>query len=194
MSITEKAKKIRFLIADVDGVMTDGKINFFINNEGKNDEIKSYSAVDGIGFYLLHDAGIRTALISGRAHHTTVARAKMLGINYVYQGFLDKLGPFNEILAKENIQPEEIAFIGDDIIDLPLLTKVGLAVCPADATAEAKEACRHILKSNGGNGCVRETAELILKAQGKWDNFLAAIKEGRWQRKPKAETMVVDKK
>ena len=189
-TVNERAKKIKLLIADVDGVLTDGKINLFFNAKGEIDEFTSFAAIDGLGTLFLNYAGIPSAIITGRAHATTASRAKGLGIKYCYQGFLDKTGPFKDILARENITPEQVAYIGDDIIDLPLLSVVGLAVCPADARPETKKYCHYVAAAAGGGGVLRETADLILKARGKWDELERLIKEDKWQRAAKCETQV----
>jgi len=192
-TIIERAKKIKFVITDVDGVLTDGKINLFFNGGGI-DEFTSFAAIDGLGTLFLNHAGIPSAIITGRAHATTAERAKGLGVKYVYQGFLDKTGPFKDILAKEKITPEQVAYIGDDIIDLPLLSVVGLAVCPADARPETKKYCHYVADTKGGRGVLRETADLILKAQGQWDELERQIKEDCWQRKGKCETQIFVRK
>ncbi|MGB2578279.1 YrbI family 3-deoxy-D-manno-octulosonate 8-phosphate phosphatase [Elusimicrobium simillimum] len=188
--VIERAKKIKILITDVDGVLTNGKLNLFINAKGELDEFKSFSAVDGLGFLILSDAGIGSAIITGRTHKTTELRATFLGFKYIYQGYLDKKDPFEDILKRENITAEEVAYIGDDIIDLPLLTKVGLAICPGNAREDVKKYCHYITDANGGDECAREVVEMILNSQGKWHPFVEDIKEARWQRKPKAKTQV----
>jgi len=189
-TIIERAKKIKILITDVDGVLTDGKVNLFFNAAGEIDEFTSFAAIDGLGTLFLNHAGIPSAIITGRNHATTAQRAKGLGVKYIYQGFLDKTGPFKDILDKENIKPEQVAYLGDDIIDLPLLSVVGLAVCPADARPETKKYCHYITACGGGEGVLRETADLILKAQGFWEDLELQIKEDKWKRKKKAETQI----
>ncbi|ACC99010.1 3-Deoxy-D-manno-octulosonate 8-phosphate phosphatase, YrbI family [Elusimicrobium minutum Pei191] len=188
--IIERAKKIKMLITDVDGVLTKGEINLFVNEKGETDEVKQFAAVDGLAFMFLWEFNMPSAILTGRSHKTTVARAKDISVKYVYQGFLSKTFPFEEMLAKENLKPEEIVYIGDDIIDLPVLTKVGLAVCPSDGLDCVKECCQYITKAKGGKGCVREIVEIILKAQGKWDGLFERIKTGTWKRKPKIAPQV----
>ncbi|WP_424245356.1 YrbI family 3-deoxy-D-manno-octulosonate 8-phosphate phosphatase [Elusimicrobium posterum] len=186
----EKAKKIKMLILDVDGVFTDGKVNLFTDPDGTINEVKSFYAMDGLGIILLNEIGISSSIITGRAHISTEARAKQIGIKYLYQGFLSKLEPFNEIIKKDNLKLEEIAYIGDDIIDLPVLTRVGLACCPANSHEEVKKVCHLITETKGGEGCIREVVEIILKAQGKFNDIIAVITDGNWQQKPKHKPQV----
>ena len=121
----ERAKKIKAILTDVDGILTDGKVNFFVRDDGKIDEFKSFHTQDGIAVLLCHSAQIVCGIITGRRHPTTVERAKNLGFKYMYQGFLTKIGPLNDILEKEQLSPEQVAYIGDDITDIPLLKEVG---------------------------------------------------------------------
>ena len=123
----ERAKKIKAILTDVDGILTDGKVNFFLTPDGRVDEFKSFHTQDGIAALLGRKAGLILGIITGRRHATTVRRTEILGYHYMYQGFLSKLGPLHDILKRENLTPEQIAYIGDDITDLPLMKQVGFA-------------------------------------------------------------------
>ena len=170
VSITEKAKKLKLLILDVDGVLTDGKL--FFDNDGN--EYKSFHARDGHGIKLLRQTGVEVAVISGRKSNSVALRMKSLGIEHVYQGHENKLAAFNEVLQKLNITPDQAAHMGDDLLDLPLMTRVGLSIAVADANFavfERADWCTHL---PGGNGAVREACDFIMQAQGHFDDVLNA--------------------
>ncbi|MBI4777955.1 HAD-IIIA family hydrolase [Candidatus Desantisbacteria bacterium] len=166
MSITEKAKQIKMLLLDVDGVLTDGGI--IIDAEGK--EIKVFNVYDGAGIELAHKEGLLTAIISGRYSQPVEHRARELGINNVFQNIANKVKVYNKLIAKYGITPEQTAYMGDDIFDIPLLKIAGLSFAPATARLEVKEIVDVVTKSAGGKGAVREAIEVILKAQGKWNS------------------------
>ncbi len=163
----ERAKKIKAILTDVDGILTDGKVNFFLTPDGKMDEFKSFHTQDGIAALLCRKAGIILGIITGRRHPTTVHRTNALGYKYMYQGFLNKLAPLNDILKREHLTADEVAYIGDDITDLPLLKKVGFAATVADAIPCVKEAAHFVATREGGHGAYREITDFILNAQGK---------------------------
>jgi 3-deoxy-D-manno-octulosonate 8-phosphate phosphatase (KDO 8-P phosphatase) len=160
-----RAKKIKLLLLDVDGVMTDGKI-FLIPNGTEMVEAKGFHAHDGTGFSLARLAGIKTGLITKRVSETVRLRARDLKIEHVYQGASDKMAIFRQILAAEKLKPEEVAFVGDDIIDLPVMRACGLAFAVADAREDVKDEAHVITDHCGGAGAVRDAVEYILKAQG----------------------------
>lgn len=162
--LNEKIRTISLLVLDVDGVMTDGKI--IIDDMGR--EIKNFDVKDGHGIKILMRYGIDVVLLTGRRSVVVEHRAKDLGIGEVHQGILNKLEIFEEILRKRSLRYENIAFIGDDIVDIPLLKRVGFSVAVADASEDVKKCVDYITKKRGGNGAVREVCELILRAQGKW--------------------------
>jgi 3-deoxy-D-manno-octulosonate 8-phosphate phosphatase (KDO 8-P phosphatase) len=162
--LIEKMKTIRLLVLDVDGVMTDGKI--IMNDMGR--EIKNFDVKDGHGIKILMRCGIDVILLTGRRSAVVEHRAKDIGIEEVYQGIFNKLEKFEEILQNKAFNYENIAFMGDDIVDIPLLKRVGFSVAVADATEEVKMCVDYITKKAGGDGAVREVCELILQAQGKW--------------------------
>jgi 3-deoxy-D-manno-octulosonate 8-phosphate phosphatase (KDO 8-P phosphatase) len=160
---------IKLLILDVDGVMTDGRIVYDANGV----ETKFFNVKDGHGIKMVQRAGISVAIISGRQSMVVDLRAKELGIDRVYQGALDKLGPFQEILAATGLDASQIAYMGDDIIDLPILRRVGFAAAPCDAVDEVLAAVHFTARNRGGWGAVRELCDLILKGGGKWDEITA---------------------
>jgi 3-deoxy-D-manno-octulosonate 8-phosphate phosphatase (KDO 8-P phosphatase) len=179
-----RAKKIKLLLLDVDGVMTDGTIFLFpVSGEASKTtrsaakskasvssdatiETKGFNAHDGTAFSLARLGGIKTGLITKRTSETVRLRARDLKIEHVYQGTADKLTAFREILKKENLKPEEAAFVGDDIIDLPVMRNCGLAFAVANAREDVKDEAHVITDHRGGDGAVRDAVEYILKAQG----------------------------
>ncbi|MBI4949601.1 MAG: HAD hydrolase family protein [Deltaproteobacteria bacterium] len=165
----EKLKKIKLVIFDCDGVLTDGRIIY--NDEGQ--ETKVFDVRDGHGIKLMARGGIESAILTARESKTVVHRAANLGIELVFQGMKDKLAGLEEILKTRPFKLDEIAYVGDDIIDLPVLKRVGLALTVADAVDEVKERADYVTSKPGGRGAVRELAELILKAQSRWDDILS---------------------
>ncbi len=165
--IGERAKKIRMVILDVDGVLTDGRIVYDANGV----ESKFFNVKDGHGIKLLQRAGIGVAIISGRESEVVTRRAAELGIAPVYQRALDKMGPYLDILEKCGLSDSEIAYMGDDLPDLPLLRRVGLAVAPADALEYVLPHAHLITRNRGGWGAVRELCDLILREQGLWESI-----------------------
>ncbi|MFV1951955.1 MAG: KdsC family phosphatase [Nitrospinota bacterium] len=165
--VIEKAKKIKLLILDVDGVMTDGRI--ILGDDGK--ELKFFDVKDGHGIKLAHRAGLTTAIISGREAKLVLLRAKELGIEIVYQNTHDKVGICEKILKQKGFSAEETAYIGDDIVDLPIMSKVGFSIAVADALPYVKDAADLVTEKKGGRGAVREAIEFILKAQGHWEKL-----------------------
>jgi 3-deoxy-D-manno-octulosonate 8-phosphate phosphatase (KDO 8-P phosphatase) len=160
-----RAKKIKLLLLDVDGVMTNGTI-FLIPSGSTMVEAKGFHAHDGTGFSLARLGGIQTGLITKRISETVRLRARDLKIEHVYQGAADKLAAFHEILDREKLKPEEAAFVGDDVIDLPVMRACGLAFAVADAREDVKDEAHVITDHRGGEGAVRDAVEYILKAQG----------------------------
>jgi 3-deoxy-D-manno-octulosonate 8-phosphate phosphatase (KDO 8-P phosphatase) len=167
-SLTARAKKIRVLLMDVDGVLTDGHIWLLSRRDGTASEIKGFSAYDGAGLKLARAAGLRTGLITGRESTAVAQRARECEIEFVYQHRATKLGSYEEILQITGAAPGEVAYIGDDLPDIPILERVGLAVAVANAAPEVKRAAHFVTVRSGGDGAVREVIELIVKAQGKW--------------------------
>lgn len=168
--IREKAKKLKLLILDVDGVLTDGKL--FFDNEGI--EYKSFHSRDGHGIKLLRQTGVEVAVISGRRSNSVALRMKNLGIELVYQGHEDKIAAFNEIIEKMGIAPEHAAHIGDDLMDLPVMIRVGLAIAVQDANFAVKQRADWCTTLPGGQGAVREVCDFIMQAQGSFDEIVNA--------------------
>jgi 3-deoxy-D-manno-octulosonate 8-phosphate phosphatase (KDO 8-P phosphatase) len=160
----EKAKDIKLLILDVDGVLTDGRI--VIDDRGV--ETKCFDVRDGHGIKLLKRADIEVIFITGRESEVVSHRARELGIETVYQNIQDKLEVYQAILDERGLKDGNIGFVGDDLIDLPVLKRVGFSAVVADGIEELKPYADYVSRNKGGRGAVREIAELILKAQGKW--------------------------
>ncbi|MFL6373626.1 MAG: KdsC family phosphatase [Pyrinomonadaceae bacterium] len=160
MDISERAKRIKLLILDVDGVLTDGRLYYGASGE----ELKVFDVRDGYGLKRWHDSGGRTAIISGRNSPIVERRASELRIRFVYQGRDDKSAAFAELLGQAEVAADECCFVGDDTLDVPLMRLVGLAVAVADAHDDAKAAAHHVTKAGGGRGAVREVADLLIDA------------------------------
>lgn len=169
MTIDEKAKIIKFVIFDIDGVLTDGRIVH--GNYG--DELKFFDVQDGLGIVLLHRAQIKVAIITAKASRIVKNRAKELKIKYVFQNHHDKLKIFEKLLKKFKLSPDEVCFIGDDLIDIPILKRVGLSISVPNAVPEVKEITHYTTERSGGHGAAREIIDIILKAQGKWEEVTA---------------------
>jgi 3-deoxy-D-manno-octulosonate 8-phosphate phosphatase (KDO 8-P phosphatase) len=169
-AIFEKAGKLKLLILDVDGVLTDGRLFF----DGEGNEYKSFHARDGHGIKLLRQTGVEVAVISGRKSNSVALRMKNLGIEYVYQGHENKIAAFNEIIEKTGITPEQAAHVGDDLLDLPIMSRVGLAIAVNDANFAVKQRADWCTTLSGGQGAVREVCDFIMQAQGTFDEVLGA--------------------
>ena len=172
LSAAARARKIKLLLFDVDGVLTDGKIYLFpVPSEGQHQivvEAKGFSAHDGAGISLARLGGLKTGLITRRNSETVALRARDLKLEYVYQGIRDKLAAVREILSKEGISPNAAAFVGDDVIDLPPMQNCGFSIAVANARSDVKKCAHYITPHAGGEGALRDAIEYILKAQGKW--------------------------
>ncbi|MFN3406284.1 MAG: KdsC family phosphatase [Caldimicrobium sp.] len=166
--VLERAKKIKLLLLDVDGVLTDGGI--IITGEGE--EIKIFSVQDGMGIKLLQKAGVEVGILSGRHSPVVIYRAKELGIELIYQGELAKVPAFEKILKEKGLTPEEVAFAGDDWLDIPLLKRVGLSIGVPNAWPPVNNYVHYVTEREGGKGAVREICDLILTAKGLWETFL----------------------
>ncbi len=156
---------ITTVIFDVDGVLTDGRIVM----DGDGGELKFFNVKDGHGIVMLHRAGLSSMIITGRRSKVVERRAKELGISRVFQGVHDKLGLFEEVVAEAGIAPRRFAYVGDDVVDIPLMRRVGLGVAVGDAHPEVKAVAHHVTTLPGGMGAAREFIELLLKLQGHWD-------------------------
>src|SRR5258708_3167638 len=167
-AVAARAKKIRVLLMDVDGVLTDGRIWLLSRRDGTASEIKGFSAYDGAGLKLARAAGLRTGLITGRGSSAVAQRAQEGEIEVVGPRRAPKMDALEEILQTAGGNANEVAYVGDDLPDLPVLQRVGLAVAVANAVPEVKRAAHFVTSRSGGEGAVREAIELIVKAQGKW--------------------------
>lgn len=165
----DRLKKIKLLVLDVDGVMTDGRIIFDSNGV----ESKFFNVKDGHGIKMLQRSGVEIGIISGRESVVVANRAAELGINLVYQKALDKMVPYRQMLETTGLLDEQVAYMGDDVIDIPIMRRVGFAAAPADAVTEVLPHAHFIARNKGGWGAVRELCDQILKAQGTWENITA---------------------
>ncbi len=163
----ERLEKIRILLLDVDGVLTDGRIIIDANGV----ESKFFNVKDGHGIKMIQRAGIEVGIISGRESGVVERRASELGIRHVYQKATDKILPYREILAKTGVDDCHVAYIGDDVIDIPILRRVGFAAAPADAVSDVFPHVHFVSGKNGGCGVVREVCDLLLKSQNAWDSI-----------------------
>ena len=170
-ALAERCRALRLILTDVDGVMTDGTL--LLLPDGR--EAKAFHVRDGLGIVLAHRAGLRTGLLSGRASEVVAQRAAELGMAVVRQGARDKNAAFHEILAEQGLAPREVAFIGDDVNDLPVMQAVGLTGAPADAPLEVRGQAFMVMDAPGGHGCLREFIEAILRARGDWERVVASL-------------------
>lgn len=161
-AIIARAKKIKVVIFDVDGVMTDGGLT--IGDDGQ--EYKTFHSQDGLGMKLLKQSGVEMAIITGRSSKVVTQRAESTGIAHFYQGVDDKLAAFLDLIKKMNIRADEIAFVGDDVVDMPPMLRCGLAISVPDAPDSVKANVHYVTQKSGGRGAVREICELIMQAQG----------------------------
>jgi 3-deoxy-D-manno-octulosonate 8-phosphate phosphatase (KDO 8-P phosphatase) len=169
-AVVARARKIRLLVMDVDGVLTDGRM--ILSDRG--DELKSFHTHDGIGLALAKRAGLRTALVTGESSPIAKARGAKLGVDSVVLGARRKRESVEALRAELDVAPDAVAFVGDDLLDIPALQVAGLAVTVADASAAVKAVAHVVTRARGGHGAVRELVELILKAQGSWRKVVDA--------------------
>ncbi|HEX8284435.1 MAG TPA: HAD hydrolase family protein [Pyrinomonadaceae bacterium] len=166
--VERRAAEVRLLLLDCDGVLTDGRITPVEGGE----ELKSFHTRDGHGLVMLHRAGLRSGIISGRTSRLVELRAADLGISFVRQGALRKVEVFESLLTEAGVEPAQAAYVGDDVVDIPLMRRCVLGVAVADATPDTLAAAHHVTRLPGGAGAVREVCELILKSQGLWDDLM----------------------
>jgi 3-deoxy-D-manno-octulosonate 8-phosphate phosphatase (KDO 8-P phosphatase) len=169
--VWQRAQGIRLLLLDVDGVLTDGQLFF----DAKGEALKVFHVRDGHGLKMAQRAGLEVALLSGRRSDAAFHRARELGITRFFEGLRDKVAVLEELLAALQLSPREAAMVADDLVDLPVLTRVGLAVAVADAVPEVKAAAHWVTSLPGGRGAVRQVTDLLLKARGQWPEIA-----GRW--------------
>lgn len=171
-----KLKKIKLVLTDIDGVLTGGTIYHFVDTAGELVEFKGIHAQDSIALAWLAESGVATGVISGRVSKGTDARLRILKVKHIYQHRLDKANVFAEILKTEGLTADQALYVGDDIPDIAVLSRAGLAAAPANSRPEAKAAAHWVTKASGGDGAFREITEELLKAQGLWNAILAKYK------------------
>ncbi|MBM3814799.1 MAG: 3-deoxy-D-manno-octulosonate 8-phosphate phosphatase [Acidimicrobiia bacterium] len=173
MNVEARAARVKLLLMDVDGVLTDGRVYFLPSPDGDWTETKGFDSQDGIALLWLHGKGIATGLISGRKSPAVDLRAKQGHMTYCYQGFIEKIPILEEILAKAAVQPDQVGYIGDDLTDVVIMNRVGFAVAVANARPEVKRQAHYVTQAAGGSGALREVGELIMRAQGYWEEILS---------------------
>jgi 3-deoxy-D-manno-octulosonate 8-phosphate phosphatase (KDO 8-P phosphatase) len=169
--LAERARKLRWLLLDVDGVLTDGRLVYGAGGETS----KVFQVRDGLAIRLAQSAGLEVAILSGRSTRAVWTRARELAVDELMLGCRDKGEAFAEFLARRGVDAESVAYVGDDLPDLPVLTRCGLAFAPADAVQEVRRAVDRVLSCRGGEGVVREMVEEILRARGAWEGLVAAF-------------------
>jgi 3-deoxy-D-manno-octulosonate 8-phosphate phosphatase (KDO 8-P phosphatase) len=169
-SIQKRAAHIKLLLMDCDGVLTDGQVWILENS----DDQKTFNVRDGLGLALLHRAGLKSGVISGRTSSALERRARDMGMEFIRQGRQDKITAFEEVLLLAGRTEAEVAYVGDDLLDIPLMRRVEFAVAVADASAETKSHAHYVTKAPGGKGAIREVVEIILKTQGRWHDLVAS--------------------
>jgi 3-deoxy-D-manno-octulosonate 8-phosphate phosphatase (KDO 8-P phosphatase) len=167
-SIERRASRIKLLLMDCDGVLTDGRL--WLTDDG--DEQKSFNTHDGLGLRLFHRAGLKSGIITGRSSRAVTRRAQELGVEFVCQGNPDKTAAFEQLLQQAGVDENEVAFVGDDLPDIPIMNRAELAVAVADAVEETRSVAHYVTRANGGRGAVREVIEIILKSQGRWHDLV----------------------
>lgn len=171
--LRERARKIKLFLMDVDGTITDGGVCLIsLPGDGGVAEMKVFNSLDGLGLKLAHTMGIQTGFITGRKSPAVTQRAHELSVDFVYLGQATKMEAFEECVRQAGVSAEEVAYMGDDLPDLPVAERAGLAVAVANAAPELKAACHYVTEKRGGEGTAREVVELILKAQGRWEEAI----------------------
>jgi len=171
-ALKNRAKQIKVLLMDVDGTITQGGVTLLSMGDGSATEIKTFDAHDGQGMTLARTAGIRTGVITGRESAALRRRCKEMGIEFVYEKQPQKIPAYEEVLKKTGVPESAVAYLGDDLSDLTVMRRVGLAVAVGDAVAEVKKAAHYTTRAIGGKGALRELVELILKSQGLWAEMI----------------------
>jgi 3-deoxy-D-manno-octulosonate 8-phosphate phosphatase (KDO 8-P phosphatase) len=171
-ALKRRAAQIKLILMDVDGTMTDGSVTLLSQPDGTALEIKTFDAHDGQGLTLAHTAGLRTGCITGRESGALLRRAAEMKMEFIYMKQPLKMPAYEDILAKTSVSDSAVAYVGDDLPDIPLMRRVGLAVAVGDAVPEVKRAAHYITKALAGHGAIRETVELILKSKGMWKEMI----------------------
>jgi 3-deoxy-D-manno-octulosonate 8-phosphate phosphatase (KDO 8-P phosphatase) len=170
--VKERAAKIEVLLMDVDGTMTDGSVTLLSQNDGTALEIKTFDAHDGQGLTLAHTAGLRTGCITGRESAALLRRAQEMNMEFIYMKQPLKMPAYEEILQKTGLSDDAVAYVGDDLPDIPLMRRVGLSIAVGDAVPEVKRVAHYTTKAVAGHGAIREAVEVILKAKGMWASMI----------------------
>jgi 3-deoxy-D-manno-octulosonate 8-phosphate phosphatase (KDO 8-P phosphatase) len=172
LEIQERAARVKLLLMDVDGVLTDSRVYFLPMPDGTWTETKGFDSQDGIALHWLHWTGIKTGIISGRKSPAVEMRALQGHMSYCYQGHLEKIPILEEILKDSGLSGDEVGYIGDDLTDVVVMNRVGFAVAVANARDEVKRRAHYVTSARGGSGALREVGEVLLKARGLWDQVL----------------------
>ncbi len=171
--VLARARRIKLFLMDVDGTITNGSVNLIsLPNDGGVAEMKGFESQDGMALKLAHNMGIKTGFITGRKSPAVSQRAHELSVDFVYLGQATKMGAFNECVQKAGVQLDEVAYMGDDLPDMPVAQRAGLAIAVANAAPELKAISHYVTRRPGGAGSAREIVELILKAQGRWEEAI----------------------
>lgn len=171
-ALKRRAAQIQLLLMDVDGTMTDGSVTLLSQPDGTALEIKTFDAHDGQGLALAHTAGLRTGCITGRQSAALMRRAQEMKMEFIYMKQPLKMAAYEEILRKAGVSDSVVAYIGDDLPDIPLMRRAGLAIAVGNAVREVKQAAHYITKASAGRGAVRDAIELILKSKGIWEAMI----------------------
>ncbi len=171
-TVAKRAKEITIFLMDVDGTITAGGVTLLSLEHGSTEEIKTFDAHDGQGLSLAHAAGIRTGVITGRGSAALQRRAKELNIEFVFEHQAHKIAAYEEILKKTGVSEAQVAYLGDDLPDITVMRRVGLAIAVGDAAPEVKRVAHHVTRAIGGKGAAREVVELILKSKGIWEEMI----------------------
>ncbi len=171
-ALKKRAAQIKVLLMDVDGTMTNGSVTLLSQSDGSALEIKTFDAHDGQGLTLAQTAGLRTGCITGRESAALLRRAHEMKMEFIYMKQPVKMPAYEEILEKAGVSDSAVAYIGDDLPDIPLFRRAGLAIAVGDATAEAKKSAHYVTRAHGGQGAIREAVELILRSKGIWEEMI----------------------
>lgn len=171
-ALKKRAAQIQVLLMDVDGTMTDGSVTLLSQNDGTALEIKTFDAHDGQGLTLAHTAGLRTGCITGRESAALLRRAHEMKMEFIYMKQPLKMPAYEEILQKAGVSDSAVAYVGDDLPDIPVMRRVGLAIAVGDAVPEVKQAAHYTTTAHAGHGAIREAIEVVLKAKGIWEEMI----------------------
>jgi 3-deoxy-D-manno-octulosonate 8-phosphate phosphatase (KDO 8-P phosphatase) len=172
LELARRAAAIKVLLMDVDGVLTDGRLYLVPGSDGKLVETKGFDSQDGIALRWLQWYDIKTGVISGRESPATAGRASQVGMTWVFQGHIEKIPLFEQIVSEAQVQPEQVAYVGDDLTDVVIMHRAGLSFATANAREEVKRSAMAITAAAGGSGAVREVIEVLLKGHGVWEELL----------------------